>query len=78
MYFNILVYFCRRSFLLRGYWITTLSLSLSPSDCVFVVVCLFVCQVIRGAGHYVFADQPNDFNRTVLQILAGTQEKKPR
>ncbi|XP_029022824.1 1-acylglycerol-3-phosphate O-acyltransferase ABHD5-like [Betta splendens] len=31
--------------------------------------------VIRGAGHYVFADQPEDFNRTVLQILAGTENK---
>ncbi|KAL6100122.1 abhd5 [Pungitius sinensis] len=34
--------------------------------------------VIRGAGHYVFADQPDDFNQTVLRILAGTQEKMPR
>lgn len=36
---------------------------------------LCVCQVIRGAGHYVFADQPADFNRTVLQILARTEKK---
>ncbi|XP_046875379.1 1-acylglycerol-3-phosphate O-acyltransferase ABHD5 isoform X1 [Hypomesus transpacificus] len=26
--------------------------------------------VIRGAGHYVFADQPGDFNQTILKILA--------
>lgn len=29
-----------------------------------------VSQVIRGAGHYVFADQPDDFNQVVLEILA--------
>ncbi|KAF7221554.1 1-acylglycerol-3-phosphate O-acyltransferase ABHD5 [Nothobranchius furzeri] len=28
--------------------------------------------VIRGAGHYVFADQPEDFNQTVLRVLSST------
>ncbi|KAL0962096.1 hypothetical protein UPYG_G00335600 [Umbra pygmaea] len=35
--------------------------------------------VIRGAGHYVFADQPDDFNQNVLDILAeieGCTENK--
>lgn len=34
-----------------------------------------VSQVIRGAGHYVFADQPDDFNQTVLKILSSGAEK---
>ncbi|KAF7664684.1 hypothetical protein LDENG_00168520 [Lucifuga dentata] len=32
-------------------------------------------KVIRGAGHYVFADQPDDFNQTVLQILNRMEKK---
>ncbi|KAI3358397.1 hypothetical protein L3Q82_014824, partial [Scortum barcoo] len=32
-------------------------------------------RVIHGAGHYVFADQPSDFNQTVLQILARMDRK---
>uniref|UniRef100_UPI0037E9046D 1-acylglycerol-3-phosphate O-acyltransferase ABHD5-like n=1 Tax=Semicossyphus pulcher TaxID=241346 RepID=UPI0037E9046D len=32
-------------------------------------------KVIRGAGHYVFADQPDDFNQTVLQILTRAENK---
>ncbi|XP_056876763.1 1-acylglycerol-3-phosphate O-acyltransferase ABHD5-like isoform X3 [Takifugu flavidus] len=31
-------------------------------------------RVIRGAGHYVFADQPDDFNQTVLQLLTRTEK----
>ncbi|KAM3596738.1 uncharacterized protein V6R79_019666 [Siganus canaliculatus] len=34
-------------------------------------------RVIRGAGHYVFADHPDDFNQTVLEIL-GRMEMKSK
>ncbi|XP_075995154.1 1-acylglycerol-3-phosphate O-acyltransferase ABHD5-like [Genypterus blacodes] len=31
-------------------------------------------KTIRGAGHYVFADQSDDFNQSVLQILTRTEK----
>ncbi|XP_038827655.1 1-acylglycerol-3-phosphate O-acyltransferase ABHD5-like isoform X2 [Salvelinus namaycush] len=32
--------------------------------------------VIRGGGHYVFADQPDDFNQNILHILARLDGEK--
>nr|XP_029518673.1 1-acylglycerol-3-phosphate O-acyltransferase ABHD5-like [Oncorhynchus nerka] len=32
--------------------------------------------VIRGGGHYVFADQPDDFNQNILHILARMDGEK--
>ncbi|XP_041757887.1 1-acylglycerol-3-phosphate O-acyltransferase ABHD5, partial [Coregonus clupeaformis] len=34
--------------------------------------------VIRGGGHYVFADQPDDFNQNVLHILARMEGEKEK
>ncbi|XP_002665655.3 1-acylglycerol-3-phosphate O-acyltransferase ABHD5 [Danio rerio] len=34
--------------------------------------------VIQGAGHYVFADQPEDFNRAVLEICNSVKHTEPQ
>ena len=37
-----------------------------------------VCQVINGAGHYVFLDKPELFNKFVAEACAGADEAPPR
>lgn len=66
--------FKKKNIHVRVYLWTITALSLN--SWLFLFNCVFVfVKVIRGAGHYVFADQPDDFNQTVLHILAGTEKK---